>query len=621
MDINGRTADDTIIFNMTSAGYMASTAGSFAGTTQIGTDETEGSGLILNQGYGTKTYTFSGALTGSGVIKRTGTSTPNIILAFTGDTTGFGGDISFAETSGGYTQIQFGNGQSIADAETAVAGTGTITFGGQSTSDKVIFNYGDGTVNIGNAITTANSKSSRIELQGSAHMKFSGDVHIGYLTIGGNVAGVTVTTGELGMLTEGSASVALTKTGSGNFFINNDANFSSVSAEAGTLILTGTGNTSTTKSFTSLGDVTVAKGATFRSNSTRDTIVLANTVTVMAGADGQQTAATITKKDGAESWQAANFIFSPDANNVCLKAVSGTAKITDADIAVPGSLVFQTVELKDSTVSIGGTDTARGALRTWDSSHTTTLNNTTVTIMGGENYATAQATFQTKSDSEAAMTFKSYQLTTVNDDNAAQINQSGGTSALITNAAIDVTGTLFLSKVTFTNSHVTVKDGAFLKQSSGANTVVTFDGLTIEEGGTLVAGTTNNYTFGGDTSLTLTSLMETSTADSFTTDALMGKLNASGVLTLNLSAGLLDANGDAYLGDTFSITFTNLLESTAGDITTSSFVFEDWDVTDVVATSSGTTFTLARPVAIPEPATATLSLLALAGLAARRRRK
>ncbi len=593
MSIASTDGRDKVIFNLSAGGNFSNNNVSFAGTTQIGTSAT--TGLILNQGYSSHPdHTFSGKLKGEGVIGRTGSATPPINLFFTGDTTEFSGTIKFSETGGGATTITFGNGQTISDADTPVAGTGTITFGGQNTGDWVKFNYA-GTANIGNAITTANSKSSRIELQGSAHMKFTGNAQIGYLKIGESISGITVTTGEIGSV-EG-ASVSLTKTGTGDFSLKNaNANFSSVAVNGGRLIMHGTAD------YTNLGNVTVAKGATFRDNSTNDTTTFHNTITLKGGSDGSVTQATFGAAEGKTSWQAKGFMMEPVLTNSMGFFNIGDGNdviLTDAAVDVASKLYFRQDKLVDSHVTIH-----KGASLEANSSGiaTTLSGDSSISILSGTNGDAVQVTLKKREGATADMTMTQFNLRTVNDGNAttrgAYILHMGDTAVSFTNADMTVTDIVYLEKVTFTNSLVTVKDGAKLVQSSSTDTRVTFDALTLEQGATLTAGNTNNYTFGGATNVTLASLTETSTANSFSTAVLKGKMTESAVLTLNLTNGLLASGGSAYEGDTFSITFSNLLEAEEGNITVGSFVFEGWDVTAATASTSGTTFTLARHVDI-----------------------
>ncbi len=78
-------------------------------------------------------------------------------------------------------------------------------------------------------------------------------------------------------------------------------------------------------------------------------------------------------------------------------------------------------------------------------------------------------------------------------------------------------------------------------------------------------------------------------------------------------------NGLRYSTTTYSVLFLNADMAKAVD---SFYLFNDRLTTDTIKTLSVSALAAAAPeTMIPEPATATLSLLALAGLAARRRRK
>ncbi len=100
-----------------------------------------------------------------------------------------------------------------------------------------------------------------------------------------------------------------------------------------------------------------------------------------------------------------------------------------------------------------------------------------------------------------------------------------------------------------------------------------------------------------------------------TTTALFGVMNSGSSLTLDLSE--VDALSSYSAGQSVTLDLTGLTQ--AADFSTAgNFTATGWDV--VYNTASGkTSLTLTKTV--PEPTTASLSLLALAGLAARRRRK
>ncbi len=97
--------------------------------------------------------------------------------------------------------------------------------------------------------------------------------------------------------------------------------------------------------------------------------------------------------------------------------------------------------------------------------------------------------------------------------------------------------------------------------------------------------------------------------------ALTGAVDASVVHSFTN----VDTDGDGYANDYYwnsnpTITFSAPLEIAAGDAA-------DFTLTVSKSDSKGCFIGLAGATLVPEPTTATLSLLALAGLAARRRRK
>ncbi len=102
--------------------------------------------------------------------------------------------------------------------------------------------------------------------------------------------------------------------------------------------------------------------------------------------------------------------------------------------------------------------------------------------------------------------------------------------------------------------------------------------------------------------------------------SILNGITLTGSLDLALSSELI---GTYASEDPFSITFAGLNSENASSITVSQEMVDKFGALTYTKGAEATTLSFAGTGgdAVPEPTTATLSLLALAGLAARRRRK
>ncbi len=274
-----------------------------------------------------------------------------------------------------------------------------------------------------------------------------------------------------------------------------------------------------------------------------------------------------------------------------------TATVSEGHLTTYGTTTY--TEMKDIIVKDSG------HFSSWNNSDVTTLN-AKVTTQG-----TTQATFEAKAPG-GNWTIQNFVIA------KDRITNMGDGSIAIGDAAVTFhSGKYYVGNAVFTNSVVTVQNGAIL-EAFGTATRTTFDSLVVEAGGSLRraagSGSTESLTYGGDVSLTLAAL---SGADGvFSTNVLPGKMTEDSVLTFSFTDTLLNGTLDGL--DTFTLTLTDLSAATGATLTDSNFKYEGWNVSivDPAASSIQLRFT-----SVPEPATATLSLLALAGLAARRRRK
>ncbi len=193
-------SDYTLIFKLEANGlddrnYFSGGDWTAAGAVQIG-DVTDGDGnalttaddsqgMLITNGNGDQDSVFSGTVTGTGAIKRTGAGKVSSIT-FSGDLTGYKGNIYFGTSE--IVTLTFG-GQTDAVAAVAttdtmgVAGTGNISISAVADKSKLIFNYSkaenDAYVYITNAISeSGNINGSALTLKGGADYYFTKTVRV-----------------------------------------------------------------------------------------------------------------------------------------------------------------------------------------------------------------------------------------------------------------------------------------------------------------------------------------------------------------------------------------------------------------------------------------------------------
>lgn len=205
------TGDDYTIYfqldNITSAigeankhtyfNVNSSTSSTAAGAVQIGTSTTgnadDTNGLVITNGNSNNTQEFSGAVTGTGLIKKLGAGSDGRIV-FSGDATGYLGNMYLGGTAlheGALYRFTLTFGGAV-DAVTAaatttskgVAGTGNIQF--TYNDNHLVFNYADSdsTVYITNEITNADGvTTSDVTLKGGADYVFQKTVKAGTVNL------------------------------------------------------------------------------------------------------------------------------------------------------------------------------------------------------------------------------------------------------------------------------------------------------------------------------------------------------------------------------------------------------------------------------------------------------
>jgi len=132
-------------------------------------------GMCLNNGGG-GTMTFGGAVTGDGLLSKTGAGT-NMILRFTGNVSEFTGNINLGATVTFTLKFESTNSSS---ATKGVSGAGDVTF--KSGNNTLEYNYSAGnTVYITNAIVK-DGGTSKVKLSGTDAVVFTKSVQIDELT-------------------------------------------------------------------------------------------------------------------------------------------------------------------------------------------------------------------------------------------------------------------------------------------------------------------------------------------------------------------------------------------------------------------------------------------------------
>ena len=279
---------DTVIFQMSGGGtnnYFSS-AQDITCTTNAAiiiqdaanTDQVEG--LIINNGHVNNVQIFKGALSGDGLLQKTGYGSPNTIV-FEGDTSGFTGSIDLSSDST-FTLVFGGNSEAVAaatsDENTGIIGSGVIIYNSADNADTensdnsdspllqtLRFNYAASNDNkpvfITNSIEDKGKGISKLELSGGADYTltkevtvdelsisagvatFSQDLSVGSISGGGDVVladGCTLTVGRTTgtIAADITGAVSLIKSESTSTTLSGNNSFTGgTSVEAGTLIV------------------------------------------------------------------------------------------------------------------------------------------------------------------------------------------------------------------------------------------------------------------------------------------------------------------------------------------------------------------------------------------------
>lgn len=234
-----------LIFN-TNAGYFSggNHTLTFAGAVQIGVAGATDTGLIISNGNQNNVAKFTGEVTGTGKIQKTGAGTPTSIW-FAGDVSKYTGSIVLG-SSNTFT-LKFSD-VNNSTAEAGVSGTGDISF--TSGNNTLVYDYSaGGTVYITNAIGR-NGGTVKINLSGTDAVEFTKSIATDNIAVnssavtfaaGSAISGLTMTGSELTVSASGTSLLSLS-VAEGKTLTLNGAILPETVTNAGTLNLSGTIN-------------------------------------------------------------------------------------------------------------------------------------------------------------------------------------------------------------------------------------------------------------------------------------------------------------------------------------------------------------------------------------------
>ncbi len=482
---------------------------------------------------------------------------------FTNVSNDFSGSISSSMVTG----IADGNGVTWAMVENNLTVTVAVI------SSDVVWNSESNTwVDSETGETAAAASDSNLSF--SSGSEDAGDVSQGEITITGATEAADVTfsgDNDMTMTAEGSLSSSTTITKEGDSTLITGQSLSAdegIAVDGGIIELTGSGSIDST--------TTIAEGAS----------VTAGTITVTGTSDGTELS------DGGLS---VDTLSSTTVSNAEV-AITGDAVLSESTIAENSIVEVSqgTLNVDDSmTIAANGDNTAsislgsEGSLNA-DGISDASISGATLTIKGTEASAASISTF--------SLVLKSGPDEVVESDGTTTISNSSISSTKI---VMESNSTLNLDTVSLAaDTSIVAEIGASI---AAKDLIVNADSLTVSDNSIDVD------TFAGVSSVTLTGELNMNLIlDSDDYVALITALESGEAFTVNLIGDNIDIDG--LVGATITVSSEEMLD----------IVF---DATNTgVADSDSVTFSVSSSDVIPEPSTATLSLLALAGLLARRRR-
>ncbi len=565
-------------------------------------------------------------------------------------------DFSSISTDYSYTWEVTGNALTLSVAER----TGEVVW--DSTSDTwVDSDTGD----------TVNTDSSS-ELNFSSGSTESSDVSQGEITLSGDTEAADVTfsgDNDMNMTNEGSISSSTTITKDGDSTLTTGQSLSAdagISVDAGSIVLTGEGSLDSQTS--------VAEGASVTAGS----ITVTGTSEGAELSDGGLSVDTLTSTTVAsatvEVTGNATLTGSTIDSDSTLNVTAGTLTIDETSTLAATTTLTEGTAVSTGVITVtGNTDDAsiefdEGSLTQTDLS-SATVSQSTVAVTGEATLtdSTIGANSTVEVSNEASLTVDDSIVIEVKEatglaslvlGDSGSLSSNGISGATVSGATITIKGT---SSGTITGGSVAALLAGIASDTETVDSTKTFENTTLSDTDVVMGVdstlTLINVTITSDTTFTAASDSTVNATDltinvaegdnltisdggaTFTIDTFEGvsTVNVSGALSINLDldsgdyetlVSLLGTDGEIIFDLAGVTNYDNLTDAT---ITIASmddpdeFIIFSAAGSESVGSSgdnnSSLVFTVDSADVIPEPSTATLSLLALAGLLARRRRK
>lgn len=509
-------------------------------------------------------------------------------------------------------------------------GIGTLTLGNGSTW------------NISGGINTFSGAT--IQTQGSDGATITG----GTLTLSGTTTLNTADAESTLTITSGVTSAALTKTGAGTVTIENSVTIN------GKLTL-GERGTDTDKTLLNPGGTLELKGTTNTiSGSMIDlkdgTLITHGTTTISGGFDasgGSKYTGRIVVADGVTTISGAQWVSAENLNalsvqdggelvlkDVRIQALNGReAHISgNGDANINNNADLSVLNVSDANIIVDSQN-ANGTLSfKLDSSKLTNERSSALVYNGtATNSDFVNASTGTTQVGKAAnnVTLKGNGATatgvTTSDSGftASSVSTVAGTATTFT-GNVTVTGSLTAAAMATDAAFISTGEVTGISSTSGRQVLFASDSASAIKSTFQSTGSDTTLTLGDEATLTLGGALAASDDGTFT-------LTLGGKVTLDFTTEVKAAIADLSMGTTLDVllaTNVNFGDGTSlqSGATASDYITLASDSGLALTDSSqlilnGNNLLLTGAVTVPEPATATLSLLALAALCARRRRK